>query len=626
MNTPSQPPAHPSAATPSRRALLTGGSTAALSGLLAVPAMAGAHPAATSEGHEPQGHGTPGRRGPHASPDLQFTLAVLPDTQYLFDDDSIVAEPLVASLKYLRRHRDELNLAFLAQLGDLTESGLPHEIAAFDDAWSIVRRARIPFATLTGNHDVDSSTTDQRGSTPYLQHFVRSTRESGVLAVSPDGYNSAHTFTAAGREWMVLALDWRLSEAGFAWADRMLTRHRHLPTILTTHDVIHADHGDGVGHLSDYGQDVWDRLIRRHDHVFLSINGHFWPTGRTVMTNDAGHETHLHLANYQQLYYGGAAALRLYRFDLARGVIDVETVVPWLETNEAADCALAREELTLTSDADRFSVEIDFAERFAGFAPEPTPQPRPAEAVLVRDTLAYWRWDQLPTGALDRAARIEDLSGHGNHLEVVSNGRRVEVVGEFHPGQPGHASLAFGGAVKDAGDYLRTVAGAPLNDDELERGYTIEAFFRMPQDWSDRDAWTSLLSRQGSAGEAGGTGGDAEEPVVSLNLSGERQLQFVSYPISQREGLTNWGHELRTDRWWHVAVVNDRKHTTMYVEGCPVARNPHTRNRGLRALDRRWLVGGYEWDGVLDAVTRTTLGDVRIVGRALSPREFMNQR
>lgn len=59
-----------------------------------------------------------------------------------------------------------------------------------------------------------------------------------------------------------------------------------------------------------------------------TLNGHYWPPGRTVLRNDAGHDVHVHITNYQDRYYGGAAILRLYTFDPARKVIDGETFAP----------------------------------------------------------------------------------------------------------------------------------------------------------------------------------------------------------------------------------------------------------------------------------------------------------
>jgi hypothetical protein len=197
---------------------------------------------------------------------------------------------------------------------------------------------------------------------------------------SPDGYNSYHVVRGGGREWLVLALDWRLSDAGLRWTQGVLDEHAALPAILTTHDLVWAD-DDGQARLSDNGQRLWDRLIRGNDQVFLALGGHYWPSGRTTMTNDAGHPVHLHIANYQDRYYGGAGMVRYYRFDLARGVIDVETFSPRLLAKDDRT-PLEAEHVELSGDVDRFTVEIDFDERFATFAPPLLPAPLPPTAVM----------------------------------------------------------------------------------------------------------------------------------------------------------------------------------------------------------------------------------------------------
>nr|BFF21018.1 hypothetical protein GCM10025730_45390 [Promicromonospora thailandica] len=212
----------------------------------------------------------------------------------------------------------------MTQLGDVTEHGTEAEMDAARRAFESA--GRLPYSVLAGNHDVSGD--DQRGDTPYLRTFGprRFARMETYGGSSPDGYNSYHVVRGGGREWLVLALDWRLSDAGVAWAQRVLDTHP-LPTILTTHDLVWAE-DDGNAHLSDNGQRLWDRLIRGNDQVFLALGGHYWPSGRTTLTNDAGRPVHLHVTNYQDRYYGGAGMLRYYRFDLARHVIDVETFSP----------------------------------------------------------------------------------------------------------------------------------------------------------------------------------------------------------------------------------------------------------------------------------------------------------
>jgi hypothetical protein len=51
---------------------------------------------------------------------------------------------------------------------------------------------------------------------------------------------------------------------------------------------------------------MWDKLIHGNDQVLLTLNGHYWPPGRTLLQNAAGHDVHVHITNYQDRYYGGA--------------------------------------------------------------------------------------------------------------------------------------------------------------------------------------------------------------------------------------------------------------------------------------------------------------------------------
>lgn len=548
----------------------------------------------------------------------RFTLAVMPDTQYLFDGPSIDPAPVEASLRHLLERGNDENIVFLAHLGDLTQNGAADEVSAISGAFGILDRKGAGYSVLAGNHDVKSSTDDQRGATPYLDAFGphRFAGRPTFAGASADGYNTCHRFRAAGREWLVLALDWRLSAQGYAWAKDVLARHPKTPVILTTHELVLED-----DRLSAYGQQLWDGLIADHDQIFLTLNGHYWPAGRATRKNAAGNDVHLHLTNYQNRYFGGAAMIRLYRFDLDRNVIDVETVSPWILGRAGKGLnELERQEAELSGDADRFSVGIDFADRFAGFDPVPARPARPAGRMLIPGTVAYWRFESAVSGT------VRDLSGRGNDLSVVSvGGGALDWSSDHHPDQPGHGSLEFQGRKSPLkGAYLKTVDGAPLNSEVFRNGYTIEAFYRLPADWDPaHHSWSGIVSRTGTGGAAGKTADDPDEPLATLSLSDDREPQWAMRPLDQEGIATNWGQETPLETWWHLAVVNDGRHTTLYVEGCPVVRNPKAPAVGISSVGLPWLLGGYEYAGKIDQILHARLGDVRIVARALPVTAFM---
>lgn len=143
----------------------------------------------------PAAEATPGHHRPD-SEDTRFTLAVLPDTQYLFDADRGDPAPLDASLRYVLENDD--NVVFLAHLGDLTENGQPGEFAQISRSFQALDRRRFPYSTLAGNHDINSSTDDQRGRTAYLDAFGPQ-RQRAPRRRSAERRRTATTATTSSR-------------------------------------------------------------------------------------------------------------------------------------------------------------------------------------------------------------------------------------------------------------------------------------------------------------------------------------------------------------------------------------------------------------------------------------------
>ncbi|MFF5986823.1 LamG-like jellyroll fold domain-containing protein [Prauserella flavalba] len=569
----------------------------------------------------------------------RFAIAVLPDTQYLIDEGGSDPEPVREALRHVVRTRQDAGIVFLAHLGDVTEHGTEAELRTADHVFDAIH-GKLPYSVLGGNHDV-SGTDDERGDTPYLRTFGprRFARMSTYGGSSPDGYNSFHVFSGGGRRWLLLALDWRVSDATMRWAHGVLGRHPELPAILTTHDLVWGEE-DGGARLSGHGQRLWDGLVRGNDQIFLALGGHYWPTGRTTLTNDHGNPVHLHLTNYQDRYYGGAGMIRLYSFDLARGMLDVTTYSPWLLGKDARGrTPLEAETVELTDERERFSVEIDFEQRFASFAPVVPPPSRPARDVLVKGTVAYWRFDTsgLPSAGSDGGpvapgTVARDLTGNGNDLTAerlhASPADVLTWSAEHHHDQPAHASLRFdGGKSPDRGAVLRAAPNAPINSMTFESGYTIETFLKLPEPFEGDHAWMGILSWEGRAGDAGKTSGwSDDEPTCSLNLSGERFLQFVVYPTDVDADPTSWSHAVPVGRWMHVAVVNDGRHTVLYVDGSRIARNAAERSRGITTLGKPFAIGGTQFAERYGQGFYGWIGDTRIVARALRPNQFLTAR
>jgi hypothetical protein len=75
----------------------------------------------------------------------------------------------------------------------------------------------------------------------------------------------------------------------------------------------------------------------------------------------------------------------------------------------------------------------------------------------------------------------------------------------------------------------------------------------------------------------------------------------------------------------HVAVVNDSRRTTVWIDGSKILRNPSEASHGIATLGRPFVLGATSFDLRYGQGFYGWLGDVRITARALAPRQFLQR-
>ena len=142
----------------------------------------------------------------------------------------------------------------------------------------------------------------------------------------------------------------------------------------------------------------------------------------------------------------------------------------------------------------------------------------------------------------------------------------------------------------------------------------------------------NVMTRDGKRGSlAGFSDGDPESPPLLFALSSLREVQWEVVPeVSGTRGAkTNWSGEIIADKWMHVAIVNDEvtHETVLYIEGAPVLRNA-SNAPGLAALaaNMPWIIGAGSWDGQRADGFFGSIGEIRIVGKALKPAQWLTAR
>jgi hypothetical protein len=613
---------------------------------------------------------------------------VLPDTQFYsryarsnFEPD-YGTNPFAEQTAWLTEHADELNIPFVAHLGDVVDRvGVEDEWATADAAMRTLEDGALPYSVLAGNHDVRNSSDDHYDTEydladePFLRWFGPERAAGQVTDGGTDttGMNQYQVFEAEGQQFLVLALSWRASDATLAWAQSVLDAHPTTPVILTSHDIVNADvDADGrTGGTSANGERLWDQLIARNDQVFLTLNGHYHGAAVTERTNDAGNAVTQVLMDYQMAYEGGNGYLGLFEFDLSNDVIDVETVSPWV-VSKPGESLTSYDDPVLEGDAQSFSVEIDFAERFGGFNPSFGPgdgqwpslsdravalisdgfegvpgstdvAPGSAEDyVEAEGTLAHWRMSGEP-GTVAEGTVFEDVAGDSDlhRVAVAESGsptaqvEDVTVVEETYPFSSSGQAVCFAGSSRttDRYSYLTTDADAPVNDADLSDGYTIETFVQLDPEWTaEHNQWSKALVRTGNRSQIPGmpwSRWDYTASPTALGISNLREFQWTEVGQDATKGdRTNWSGEIMVGTWSHVALVNDpaTAETTMYVNGAPVLRTAQDTVGASSNPGMPWIVGA---DWVDDAATNGwhgCVGETRVVDRPLDRDEWLTAR
>ncbi len=619
----------------------------------------------------------------------RFTLAVLPDTQFYSRYAASQFErpdrygpgnnPFAEQTQWLAANADELEIPFVAHLGDVVDQvNQDGEWQTADRAMRTLDDADLPYSILAGNHDVRDSSdtvydTDYNlAQEPYLKYFGadRAAQQATYGGSDPTGFNQYHVFEAEGQQFMVLALSWRASDATLDWAEQVMDAHPTVPVILTSHEVIDIE-SDGVTPKdTPYGLRLWDELIRSNDQIFMTLNGHFHGAARQTKLNDAGNPVTQIVIDYQMAYEGGNGYLGLFEFDLTNNRISVQTGSPWV-VSKPASMLTSYDQAFLEGPNQQFTLDLDFRDRFSAFNPsftagspdEPSltqkardillngftapeapvvvPPASPSDYPEVDGTLAHWRMNGKE-GVLPAGGTVPDITA-GSHLTratTAESGSRtaqendVTINGDAHPLSSDSAAMCFTGSSRTTNrySYLTTDDQAPVNNASLPNGYTIETFLKIDSSWTEDDnAWMKAIVRSGNRSKIGvpRTRWDWTASPVALGLSSLKEFQWTEVPMDTSKGdRTNWSGEIILDRWVHMALVNepDTAMTTMYVDGAPVLRiATDTVGHGLQE-NMPWLFGS---DWVDDKGTNGwngCIGETRVVDHPLEQSQWLTAR
>jgi hypothetical protein len=292
--------------------------------------------------------GGPGDGGPGAS----FTLVVLPDTQYYS-----LAWPHIFSAQtaWVARNAARLRVPYVLHLGDIVDQNSAGEWQRAAQAMSLLDGVT-PYALATGNHDFGDMGFSNTRETLLNQHFpfARTASWPSFGGAFENGKleNTYHLFSAGGRDYIVIALEWAPRDPPIAWANQIMAAHPGRSGILITHAYMNNNdrrydftQNNNPQNPQDYnphiypipgpvndGEELWQKLVRKHRFV-MTFNGHVLGdgTGYLASVTDKNNTCHQMLSNYQFRNLGGEGFMRLIEFQQDGRTVKVSTYSPLLD-------------------------------------------------------------------------------------------------------------------------------------------------------------------------------------------------------------------------------------------------------------------------------------------------------
>ncbi len=268
----------------------------------------------------------------HAAPGDDFTIVVLPDTQYYSE---LFPDIFYSQTQWIVENKDAQKIVYTAHLGDIVENASvvsEWQIAdiamyALEDPFTTNLDDGIPYGVLPGNHDQPTNLYNQ-----YFDpaRFLGRNYYGGSYAVDNND-NNFTLFSAGGLDFIVINLAHQaaLDPDVLDWADDLLKSWSARRAIVVAHNALSVGlNPNDPGNFTVDGQLIFDAL-KDNPNLFLILCGH---NGTEEMRTDIfnGNTIYTLLSNYQGLANGGSGWLRYMTFSPLADTITVTTYSPWL--------------------------------------------------------------------------------------------------------------------------------------------------------------------------------------------------------------------------------------------------------------------------------------------------------
>ncbi|MDB6080171.1 MAG: phosphohydrolase [Akkermansiaceae bacterium] len=301
-----------------------------------------------------------GRRIGTGAPGEDFSLAVIPDTQYYSaEKNGGKASFFSAQTDWIIQETTPRNIRFTMHMGDISDDGDAYEFEwlnakdamyRLEDPALTLSPSGLPYSVAIGNHDQTPNGNPDGTSLYFNKYFgVNPADNTNHFAGKPyyggtqfqeNADNNFTLFEAGGIQFVVLSLEYDASpdQIDLDWADSILKAYPTRRAIVVSHHMVNTGN---PATFSPMGKALYDRL-KNNPNLFIMHGGHIHGEGRRTDVWNGRPVTSI-LADYQGRNRGGDGWMRLMEFSPKNNQIHVKTYSPVLgqwETDADSDYLL----------------------------------------------------------------------------------------------------------------------------------------------------------------------------------------------------------------------------------------------------------------------------------------------
>ncbi len=244
--------------------------------------------------------------------DYAYSFAVIGDTQELSEKYPAKMADLY---DWILANKDAKKIKCVIGLGDITQKSYDHEWA-YAKSQIFKLNGKIPYTLVRGNHDKVKGYNATFNNEEYKKEL------SGTM--SKDSVTNAYKLLTVGKNnYLIVMLDYGPNEAAFEWANNLIASYPNHRVIVTTHcyfyrDATTLDANDAYPSKTNNGEQIWDKLIRKHANIELVISGHdpSQEIAYATATGDNGNTVHQMLVDPQNtdFFLQGVAMVAMFYF------------------------------------------------------------------------------------------------------------------------------------------------------------------------------------------------------------------------------------------------------------------------------------------------------------------------